>query len=88
MCRPPLADFERVLPQLNERDFPKPDPTTGNFCIEAIDKWRLRRHPSLFPMLTTTPTAIHAEAVRPAKRQGVTPSERSHLHHLGATAHP
>jgi hypothetical protein len=58
-----LADFERLLPQLNERDFPKPDPTTGNYCIEAVDKWRLSRHPTLFPMLTAVPTAIHAGAV-------------------------
>jgi hypothetical protein len=58
-----VADFERLLPQLHQRNFPKPDPTTGNFCVEAVDKWRLGRHPKLFPMLTAAPTAIQADIV-------------------------
>ena len=58
-----LADFEARRPALRERDFPEPDPTTGLYCIEAVDRWRLRRHPRLFPELTTAPTAAHADAV-------------------------
>jgi hypothetical protein len=58
-----LADFERLLPQLYHRNFPQPDPSTGNFCIEAVDKWRVGRHPTLFPTLTTVSAALHAGAV-------------------------
>jgi hypothetical protein len=57
------ADFERLLPELTHRNFPKPDPTTGHFCIEAVDRWRFGRYPALFPMLTVAPTAIDAQAV-------------------------
>ena len=58
-----LADFEARRPLLQERGFPQPDPTTGLYCIEAVDRWRLRRHPHLFPELTTAPAAAHAGAV-------------------------
>ena len=58
-----LSDFEAQQPALRLRDFPEPDPTTGLYCIEAVDKWRLRRYPRLFPELTATPGAAHAEAV-------------------------
>lgn len=58
-----LTDFEARRPALRERGFPEPDPTTGLYCIEAVDRWRMRRHPRLFPELTTAPTAAHAEAV-------------------------
>jgi hypothetical protein len=57
------ADFEALRGALRERDFPEPDPTTGLYCIEAVDRWRLRRHAYLFPELTTAPTAAHADAV-------------------------
>ena len=42
------ADFAAVLPNLIERGFPKPDPDTGNFDLDAIDAWRKLRHPHLF----------------------------------------
>jgi len=58
-----LADFERLLPELESRGFPQSDPTTGRFCIEAVDRWRLRRHPKLFPELTVAPGPVHASAV-------------------------
>jgi hypothetical protein len=58
-----LSDFESKCAALLERGFPPPDPTTGCYCIEAVDRWRLRRHAMLFPELTTTPTAAHAGAV-------------------------
>jgi hypothetical protein len=58
-----LPDFEARCPLLHDRGFPEPDPTTGLYCVEAVDRWRLRRHPKLFPELTTTPAAAHAEAV-------------------------
>jgi hypothetical protein len=39
-----LVQFEAQLPSLIERGFPQSDATTGLYCIEAVDRWRLRRH--------------------------------------------
>lgn len=58
-----LADFEARRAALTARDFPDLDPTTGLYCIEAVDRWRLRRHARLFPELTAAPAAAHADAV-------------------------
>ena len=43
-----LASFEAVLPNLIARGFPKADPDTGNFDLDAIDAWRKQRNPHLF----------------------------------------
>jgi hypothetical protein len=56
-------EFEARRPELERREFPKPDETTGRYCIEAVDRWRLRRHASLFPELTCVPPALHAGSV-------------------------
>jgi hypothetical protein len=53
-----LADFERKLPELFDRGFPRPDPTTHMFDLEAIDHWRRSRHPRLF-RLTEVGEAKH-----------------------------
>lgn len=58
-----VADFTARAPALLKRGFPEPDQTTGLYCIEAVDRWRLRRHPRLFPELTAAPAAAHAGAV-------------------------
>jgi hypothetical protein len=58
-----VSDFEARWPALRDRGFPEPDPTTGLYCVEGVDRWRLRRHTQLFPELTTAPTATHADAV-------------------------
>jgi hypothetical protein len=58
-----LADFERLRPELESRSFPQPDATTGRYCIEAVDRWRLRRYPRLFPELTVAPGPVHASTV-------------------------
>ena len=42
--------FHEKLPALLQRGFPAPDVTTGMFCLEAIDEWRMRRFPQLFPL--------------------------------------
>jgi hypothetical protein len=42
------AQFEAALPALLARSFPSPDPTTGNFDIEAINRWCDARHAHLF----------------------------------------
>ena len=39
------AEFDKALPALLARGFPPPDPTTGNFDLDAIDRWRRSRHP-------------------------------------------
>lgn len=57
------ADFEVRRPELEKRGFPEADPTTGLYAIEAVDRWRLRRYPRLFPELTASPAATHADAV-------------------------
>jgi hypothetical protein len=58
-----LADFEACRVELERRGFPERDPTTGRYCIEAVDRWRLRRFPRLFPELTASPVAVHADTV-------------------------
>lgn len=64
-----LPDFRVQLPVLQKRGFPSPDPTTGQFCIEAVDRWRLNRHPFLFPELTNAHSATHAGIVFNERRQ-------------------
>ena len=43
-----LENFTARLPNLIARGFPKPDPDTGNFDMDAIDAWRRSRNPHLF----------------------------------------
>jgi hypothetical protein len=57
------TDFDVRRPDLERRGFPEADPTTGLYAIEAVDRWRLWRYPRLFPELTASPGATHAEAV-------------------------
>lgn len=45
-----LDQFHEKLPALLQRGFPAADATTGNYCLEAIDQWRMRRFPHLFPL--------------------------------------
>jgi hypothetical protein len=58
-----LADFERLRPALEDRGFPEADVTTGLYAVEAVDRWRLRRYPHLFPELSGSPGAIDASSV-------------------------
>jgi hypothetical protein len=58
-----LLDFETFRSELERRGFPERDPTTGRYRIEAVDRWRLRRFPRLFPELTAIPTAVDARTV-------------------------
>jgi hypothetical protein len=44
----PVDAFKAALPNLIARGFPKPDPETGNFDLDAIDAWRRLRNPHLF----------------------------------------
>jgi hypothetical protein len=59
-----LPVFNERLPQLLARGFPPADPTTGNYDLDAIDRWRKSRYPHLFPeTLTVAPTARDASDV-------------------------
>jgi hypothetical protein len=42
-----LARFNELLPNLIKRGFPKPDPDTAMFDLDAIDLWRKSRHSSV-----------------------------------------
>jgi hypothetical protein len=63
------VEFQAVLPNLIARGFPKADPDTGNFDLDAIDAWRRTRHPHLF--LTEVPRARDARAVVSARLGGM-----------------
>jgi hypothetical protein len=58
-----VSELELYRSELERRGFPPPDPTTGRYCIEAVDRWRLRRYPRLFPELTGSPGAVDARSV-------------------------
>jgi DNA-binding IclR family transcriptional regulator len=32
--------FRDLLPELRQRGFPEPDPTTGNYDLESIGRWQ------------------------------------------------
>lgn len=66
-----LADFESRRAELFARDFPQADPTTGNYAIEAVDRWRLSRHKKLFPELLAAPSAVNAAAVFDERLRGL-----------------
>ncbi|MCJ2045592.1 hypothetical protein MKK58_13765 [Methylobacterium sp. J-078] len=44
-----LSQFTTCCPKLYARGFPAPDETTGMFDIEAMDRWRKRQRPDLYP---------------------------------------
>ncbi len=44
-----LRAFNLALPELQKRGFPGPDPTTGNFDFQAIERWRQDRHRTYKP---------------------------------------
>jgi hypothetical protein len=49
-------EFIKLLPNLFDRGFPRPDPDTGNYGLDAVDLWR-RRRDGLLPELTAPPLA-------------------------------
>lgn len=68
-----LEAFTAALPVLRGRGFPAPDETTGNYDLDAIDKWRRARHPQLFPesRLILPAGALDASAVVPDRVAGM-----------------
>lgn len=65
-----LGEFQAKLDALIARGFPAPDPTTGNFDLDAIKAWRRRRHPQLFPAdpLPAALPALDARSIDVGKR--------------------
>lgn len=61
--------FLEHLGDYMKRGFPAPDPMTGRFDPEAVERWRRSRSPHLFPDLTTAPTARNAQALAAERRQ-------------------
>lgn len=61
--------FQEKLGEYLKRGFPAPDPMTGRFDPEAVERWRRARSPHLFPELTTAPTARNAQALAAERRQ-------------------
>jgi hypothetical protein len=56
-----LEQFRHVEPNLRKRGFPPPDPDTGMYDLDAVDRWRELRH-QLPPGLTPPAASIqHAD---------------------------
>ena len=64
------AAFRLALPDLEARGFPRADPTTGNFDLQAIDEWRRQRHASLFGLDPASPATAVSERIRQAFQLG------------------
>jgi hypothetical protein len=73
-----LAEFEAKLAALVARGFPAPDPTTGNFDLDAIKTWRRARHPQLFPAdrLPGSVPALDAGMIDVGERLAAMPARR------------
>jgi len=61
--------FQEKLGEYLKRGFPAPDPMTGRFDPEAVERWRRARSPHLFPELTAAPTARNAAEVMAERRR-------------------
>ena len=57
-----VVEFNRLKPDLFARGFPKPDPTTGNYDLKAVDAWQDARSGLAAP-LTDEPKARDARDV-------------------------
>jgi hypothetical protein len=57
------AEFGAKLPELLARGFPAPDPTTGMYDLDAIDRWMTARHGQQAPGLTAAPKPRDAQEV-------------------------
>ncbi len=62
------AQFRDCSRRLYARGFPLPDETTGMYDLEAVDRWRKRQRPDLYPELTPSP--VTADIAPPRKSMG------------------
>ncbi|MGB3024423.1 hypothetical protein [Paradevosia shaoguanensis] len=58
-----LARFQELLPEYRRLGFPVPDPVSGNYDLEAIDRYIDAQNPSLFPQTYAPDRAITDRAV-------------------------
>lgn len=58
-----LQQIQDCARQLYARGFPLPDETTGMYDLEAVDRWRKRQRPDLYPEVTGSDPA--PEIARP-----------------------
>lgn len=63
-----LSAFKEIETRLFMRRFPRPDPDTGMYDLDAVDRWRNGRHPAQFPELTSA--EIPPTPLPPAKSLG------------------
>ena len=56
-----LGDEFPLRAELFERGFPRPDPTTGMYDLDEIDRWRAERH--LKATLTPAETVCDAPSI-------------------------
>lgn len=59
-----LSAFEAALEQLVARNFPRADPSTGNYDLDAIDAWRRSRYPQLYGIAAPTGARDAKDVVR------------------------
>ncbi|MBL7309228.1 hypothetical protein INQ13_22755 [Escherichia coli] len=59
-----LSQFTACQRRLFARGFPTPDETTGMYDLEAVDRWRKRQRPDLFPELTGGAAPVEVERPR------------------------
>lgn len=62
------AQFDACRSRLFARGFPMPDETTGMYDLEAVDRWRKRQRPDLYPELT--PGLAATDVAAPKKSMG------------------
>jgi hypothetical protein len=65
-----LEAFKAALPNLIARGFPKTDPDTGNFDLDAIDAWRKTRHPHLYAVALSSRLATHQRSCKTVLLRG------------------
>lgn len=53
-----IGQFDGCKARLYARGFPVPDETTGMYDIEAVERWRKRQRPDLYPELTISATPL------------------------------
>jgi len=63
--------FKLLLTDLIARGFPPPDPVTGNYDLDAIDRWRKTRNKHLFPEVSNHLTPATARDAKEVVRQRI-----------------
>lgn len=59
-----LAQFQDAVGTMRQSGFPLPDPVTGHYDLEAIDRYIERRNPELFGMVTSGEAVTDHNVIR------------------------